>query len=325
MKKTLLLVPGILATGCTVLSGTTPQQAAPVPALVFVDGQISTSAAAVAHTQQNVSATVPSPPVTARSAPVSAPAPSTVPAVPSPAAPAADSTPAHGAGLTMSGTPGKAAIIHLPGVRNLTVEQWIRRILPDGWQLQYENALRQALNARVDTLWDNDEWPRILERLLVSRGLAGVLDHDSQSLTLHRPGVNAPATARNPFRDDAGKTAAVATTTVSSTTPAAEPPVPVPVKPSGPVWKAEPGSTLRTTLTQWAATAACSGGQWLVVWPVTVDYPVSAPLAFTGPFEQAMTELFTLYQRASVPLYAGVSRQQCVISVSDRPFSGDTP
>ncbi|HIH9491429.1 TPA: TcpQ domain-containing protein [Klebsiella quasipneumoniae subsp. similipneumoniae] len=61
------------------------------------------------------------------------------------------------------------------------------------------------------------------------------------------------------------------------------------------------------------------------MWPVAVDYPVSAPLTFNGPFEQVMTGLFTLYQKAAVPLYAGVSRQQCVISVSDKPFPGGTP
>ncbi|EAS8622658.1 pilus assembly protein PilL, partial [Salmonella enterica] len=74
-----------------------------------------------------------------------------------------------------------------------------------------------------------------------------------------------------------------------------------------------------------ASTVSCSGGKWLVIWPVAVDYPVSAPLTFNGPFEQVMTGLFTLYQKAAVPLYAGVSRQQCVISVSDKPFPGGTP
>ncbi|HBT4779398.1 TPA: hypothetical protein MB320_005267, partial [Klebsiella pneumoniae] len=237
-----------------------------------------------------------------------------------PAAPAATTA----AGLRVTGTPQKPAVISLPGVSNLTTEQWIRRILPDGWQLQYENALRQTLSTRHKTIWQNDEWTRVLERLLVSQNIQGHLDWHARTMTLSRPGVqpavpvtsSAPAATpapRNPFRQGREDDTSIT------------PPAPIPVAPAGPVWKAEPGSTLRTTLTQWASTASCSGGKWLVIWPVAVDYPVSAPLTFNGPFEQVMTRLFTLYQKAAVPLYAGVSRQQCVISVSDKPFPGGTP
>lgn len=335
MKKMLFVMPALL-TGCTGFSPLrSPAPEPQVPALVFVDGQIRSSAETVAHTQQQVRATVPAPahstpvpptPVTA--APVSSAVPATSPSstLTGPAAPAATTA----AGLHVTGTPQKPAVISLPGVSNLTTEQWIRRILPDGWQLQYENALRQTLSTRHKTIWQNDEWTRVLERLLVSLNLQGHLDWNARMLTLSRPGVQpavsvtssapvatppaAPSAPRNPFRQ--GREGDTVTTT----------PAPVPVTPVGPAWKAEPGSTLRTTLTQWASTASCSGGKWLVIWPVAVDYPVSAPLTFNGPFEQVMTELFTLYQKASIPLYAGVSRQQCVISVSDTPFiRGGTP
>ncbi|EHT05179.1 hypothetical protein HMPREF9694_05504 [Klebsiella michiganensis] len=334
MKKMLVVMPALL-TGCTGFSPLRSSSPEPqVPALVFVDGQIRSAAETVAHTQQQVRATVPAP---GRTAPVpptpvtAAPASSGVPATSSsttqgtltgPAAPAATTA----AGLRVTGSPQKPAVINLPGVSNLTTEQWIRRILPDGWQLKYENALRQKLTSRHKTIWQNDEWTRVLERLLVSQGIQGHLDWNARTLTLSRPGLQSPdaiptgtpaappsTVPHNPFRDSR-----------EATTPSASP-APVPVRVTGPAWKAEPGSTLRTTLTQWASTASCSGGKWLVIWPVSVDYPVSAPLTFNGPFEQVMTELFTLYQKAAIPLYAGISRQQCVISVSDKPFPGGTP
>lgn len=124
-----------------------------------------------------------------------------------PAAPAATTA----AGLRVTGTPQKPAVISLPGVSNLTTEQWIRRILPDGWQLQYENALRQTLSTRHKTIWQNDEWTRVLERLLVSQNIQGHLDWHARTLTLSRPGVQpavpvtssapaAPPAPRNPFR-----------------------------------------------------------------------------------------------------------------------------
>lgn len=332
MKKMLFVMPALL-TGCTGFSPLrSPAPEFQVPALVFVDGQIRSSAETVAHTQQQVRATVPAPariapipPIPATAAPATSGVPSMSPStsqdsLTGPAAPAATTA----AGLRVTGTPQKPAVISLPGVSNLTTEQWIRRILPDGWQLQYENALRQTLSTRHKTIWQNDEWTRVLERLLVSQNIQGHLDWHARTLTLSRPGVqpavpvtsSAPAATpapRNPFRQGREDDTSI------------PPPAPIPVAPAGPVWKAEPGSTLRTTLTQWASTASCSGGKWLVIWPVAVDYPVSAPLTFNGPFEQVMTRLFTLYQKAAVPLYAGVSRQQCVISVSDKPFPGGTP
>ncbi|WP_418274843.1 hypothetical protein [Klebsiella pneumoniae] len=59
MKKMLFVMPALL-TGCTGFSPLrSPAPALQVPALVFVDGQIRSSAETVAHTQQQVRATVP--------------------------------------------------------------------------------------------------------------------------------------------------------------------------------------------------------------------------------------------------------------------------
>lgn len=109
-------------------------------------------------------------------------------------------------------------------------------------------------------------------------------------------------------------------------------PMPVPNKPvftagqpiavvaSGQVWRAEVGSTLKETLTRWAGEAKCeNGGNWVVIWPVTLDYRIDAPLVFNGNFESILVQVFDLYRQADKPLYASASRLQCLVSVSDQP------
>jgi len=99
---------------------------------------------------------------------------------------------------------------------------------------------------------------------------------------------------------------------------------PVTVPPVGQTWRAEPGSTLKETLTIWASKANCSnGGNWVVIWPVTLDYRIDAPLVFHGNFESVLVQVFGLYRKAEKPLFAEANRIQCLISVSDTPTGGD--
>ncbi|WOY03077.1 PFGI-1 class ICE element type IV pilus protein PilL2 [Dickeya fangzhongdai] len=93
---------------------------------------------------------------------------------------------------------------------------------------------------------------------------------------------------------------------------------------TGPTWKADVGSTLKETLTKWATQAKCdtNGGNWVVIWPVAVDYRIDAPLSFHGNFESVLVQIFDLYRRAEKPLFAEASRMQCLVSVSDTPVSG---
>ncbi|MCX8957043.1 PFGI-1 class ICE element type IV pilus protein PilL2 [Erwinia psidii] len=98
-----------------------------------------------------------------------------------------------------------------------------------------------------------------------------------------------------------------------------------PVTPSstGETWRAEPGSTLKETLTGWASKAPCSnGGKWVVIWPVSLDYRIEAPLVMHGNFESALVQIFDLYRKAEKPLFAEANRIQCLISVSDTPAGG---
>lgn len=98
----------------------------------------------------------------------------------------------------------------------------------------------------------------------------------------------------------------------------------VPAAQTGPTWKADVGSTLKETLMKWAAQAKCdtNGGNWVVIWPVAVDYRIDAPLSFHGNFESVLVQIFDLYRRAEKPLFAEASRMQCLVSVSDTLVSG---
>lgn len=97
---------------------------------------------------------------------------------------------------------------------------------------------------------------------------------------------------------------------------------PVTTIPIGNIWRAETGTTLRGMLERWANTTNCPvGGHWVVVWSSPTDYRIDAPLTFKGNFESLLVQVFDLYRQAEKPLFAEVSRLQCLISVSDKPVT----
>ncbi|MBG6370717.1 TcpQ domain-containing protein, partial [Pseudomonas aeruginosa] len=82
--------------------------------------------------------------------------------------------------------------------------------------------------------------------------------------------------------------------TVASTPPDKALPSAEPSRPLTQAWSAETGSTLRDTLEAWAKRA-----RWTVRWePQDLNYPIEAPLTFHGSFEDAVSELFPLYDAA---------------------------
>lgn len=92
---------------------------------------------------------------------------------------------------------------------------------------------------------------------------------------------------------------------------------------TGQTWRAEPGTTLKEALTAWAAKAPCAnGGNWVLIWPVALDYRIDAPLVFHGNFESVLVQVFDLYRLAEKPLFAEANRIQCLVSVSDTPTPG---
>lgn len=112
---------------------------------------------------------------------------------------------------------------------------------------------------------------------------------------------------------------AVKSTPPTPPTVPSAPPVKVltPTEPSRPLaqaWSAETGSTLRDTLEAWAKRA-----RWTVRWePQDLNYPIEAPLTFHGSFEDAVSELFPLYDAAERPFLVNASRPQSLIIIKER-------
>jgi len=358
-----LLLPSLLSS-CT---GFQSRNVAPdTPALVFVDGQISESASIITQTQRRIVPPVAAP-VPVRQTPAASTLSQTAPlphpvlqtsgprlkTVPAAAvgAPPPGVTPALPA-LIFTGTPASVAVLSLSAARNLTLEQWVRRIIPSGWALNYENALRPVLSTRIVSVDTNDQWTRVLNRLLSEQSIQGRVDWNSHAVTLQRAGqpavqpapvaIKAPSAVtpagapKNPFSNpDTARPAAVKD---------AKPFIPpAPVKPEmaakpeprivtgqpvapvvqGKSWLAPSGTTVREMLMKWAGETRCESGaspHWTVIWPVSVtDYRLDATLTFRGSFETMLGQMFELYRTAQKPLYAEASRMQCVISVSDTP------
>ncbi|MFJ5434089.1 TcpQ domain-containing protein [Pectobacterium sp. CHL-2024] len=127
-----------------------------------------------------------------------------------------------------------------------------------------------------------------------------------------------PAQQKLPPAQQSATPAALASTTAPKSP--FVPGKPVSTQSQGTLWRAEVGTTLRESVNKWASEASCvNGGNWIVIWPVNVDYRIDAPLSFHGNFESVITQAFDLYRDADTPLFAAANRIQCLISVSDRP------
>lgn len=355
-----LLIPSLLSS-CT---GFQNRNVAPdTPALVFVDGQISDSADIITQTQRRIAPPMATPvPVRqpTSAAAVSQTSPLQQPTLLASSArqsgsPAPISNPSLPT-LTFIGTPGPVAVLSLSPARNLILEQWVRRVIPTGWALNYENALRPVLNTRIVSVDTNDQWTQVLNRLMTEQSIQAQVDWNRHAVTLQRKGqpvqltssippsgnstrpVQTANTPRNPFSGPETAQPVEPATVKDSPVPATTKPTQTPsmvVKPQtvtgqpvtpvvqGKTWMAPAGTTLREMLMKWAKDTRCESGaspQWTVIWPVAVtDYRLDAPLTFRGSFETMLGQMFDLYRTAQKPLYAEATRMQCVVSVTDTP------
>ena len=90
-------------------------------------------------------------------------------------------------------------------------------------------------------------------------------------------------------------------------------PAPIP-RPLPQVWAAETGSTLRQSVEAWAKKA-----NWTLIWSQDdLDYPIQAPLRFEGSFEEAIKQLFPLYDTAPRSFVVDGSDAQRVLHVDER-------
>nr|WP_274618819.1 TcpQ domain-containing protein [Escherichia coli] len=125
----------------------------------------------------------------------------------------------------MTGTPGSAPVTALPLTRNRTASDWVKQLLPAGWQFRQENAATPALRTRIASWSANDQWTRSLNRLLAEQHLWGHIDWKNRTLTVTTSPA-APATDNSPQATaPASATSAVAASPVKTT------PSPAPVSP----------------------------------------------------------------------------------------------
>ena len=91
-------------------------------------------------------------------------------------------------------------------------------------------------------------------------------------------------------------------------------PAPSP-RPLPQIWTAEAGSTLRESVEAWAKKA-----RWRVIWAQEdLNYPIEAPLRFEGSFQEAIKQLFPLYDNAPRSFVVdGSEGSQSVLYVAER-------
>lgn len=114
----------------------------------------------------------------------------------------------------------------------------------------------------------------------------------SSGKTTSSPAVTSPLNASTTQPASIGKSGNIAPSTSVAPKPALA--VVTAPKPLAQIWTATTGSTLRQTVEAWAARA-----KWTLIWKADdLDYPIDAPLRFEGSFEEAIKEIFPLYDSA---------------------------
>ncbi|MEX0297099.1 TcpQ domain-containing protein [Pseudomonas putida] len=130
--------------------------------------------------------------------------------------------------------------------------------------------------------------------------------------TAAKPSTPASPAPKAPNQLAASKPAAAVTTTAVATPAIEVKPAP---RPLPQVWTAEVGSTLRDSVEEWAKKA-----RWRVIWAQEdLNYPIEAPLHFEGSFQEAIKQLFPLYDNAPRPFVVdGSEGAQSVLHVAER-------
>lgn len=275
------------------------------------------------------------PPVTMRGTAVKAPEPVAGTSLPLPPGPRLMPGLQH---VRYTGTPDALpALVVSPGAQR-RLDQALVAIVPAGWNTVLSSRLKAGALSRVS--WNSgDQWPYVLEKLAREQQLQINIYWASRQVTVDRAdkaGVNrVAATATSPATPMAAPQSKLLTgpAAPTATPPATQPgaakvftPVkaPEPVRPAPRVWRADTGSTLKDTLFIWAATTNCEvlpGKKWSIAWVTETNYRIDAPLQFSGPWRDALNQVFALYQHAAVPLYAGTNSAQCVLKVDDKPMN----
>lgn len=95
--------------------------------------------------------------------------------------------------------------------------------------------------------------------------------------------------------------------------PATASPAPKPVPPAQPTWEARPGESLQQVLTRWSMAAG-----YTLDWRAEgLDYPIDAPLRFQGSYEEAVSSIFKLYEKAERAFVVDGRRRQHRLIVNE--------
>lgn len=249
--------------------------------------------------------------------------------------------------LSNSTPPVLPLLINADG-KNVPLHKAVRTIVPQSFTIKLAPDVSQ--NFRSTVSWSGgDQWPHVLRKMLEVNGLKAEVNSTRKEVIVQfAQKVSVPATALpvKPAKPT-GKVPAekVSTATVLKTplvpkaTEGVKPVTmeksaqllnPVPVKKPLPSVKAAPalrkwaldkGTTLKTGYLVWASEENCPVGKakWSVRWETDTDYPIDYPLSFSASsFEDATSQLFSLYRKAQAPLYVSGYRNQCLIIISDR-------
>ncbi|HHE4913573.1 TPA: TcpQ domain-containing protein [Enterobacter hormaechei] len=211
-------------------------------------------------------------------------------------------------------------------------------IIPSGWTTVKSARLKSGFKTPVS--WTaGDQWPHTLSKLARHNKLQVNIQWASRQVLIDladtqqqtKPVVSnpwaqpklltMPAMPAKPADPDKSKTSLLITQKGSTQKASLPPP-----QPARKIWRAETGITLKDAIFTWAAETTCEanpGKKWTVAWVTTTNYRIDAPLQFSGTWRDALNQVFTLYLKASVPLYAGTNTAQCVLKVDDKPVVDD--
>lgn len=323
MKQYSVTALGLLLSGCAVQGNHIPE----VPADDVVDHLMTVNMQKVSFVQQQLIAALtpvlPAPPqqprpssaLTTRN--ITSPMTSQNSAVPSSSRLPALTYVGRQQDLPALAASGKAPTLH----------QALVRIVPDTWSIHFDMGLKPEVK-RPLTWIGNDQWPYVLNRILTQEKLRAEINWTTQKVSVSEAGVTPTSTspsatsepAVKPAPDKpAGKNPFTGGKTTSGTTTAVTGPVVQTAMTPSTVWRVTPGVTLKDALLDWTTREKCpAGGTWKLAWNTSVNYPVDAPLVFSGSFREALNQLFILYGAASTPLYASTQSVQCVLLVDDR-------
>lgn len=133
---------------------------------------------------------------------------------------------------------------------------------------------------------------------------------------------SSPAQENKPLVHSQSMIAPPKTTTLLTNKPLTAMKVTPPLKPVQ-TWQIEKGVTLKAGVMAWAIKASCVAPgvkNWSVLWQTSVNYPIDAPLRFSGDFKSALRSVLELYQSAKKPLYAETNTPQCLVIVKEGRF-----